>query len=177
MQTPEQRAATARANRAKSRGPITPTGKARSGLNALRHGLTSDAIVVGAESAADFESLLTAYLDHLNPTSALETELITTMAIARWRLRRAASLETRMLTNEMRAHRDDIRRYLTNADEDHKLAWTFQHMGSSGINMLLRYEATLTRTHDRALRQLQLLREQAKITKRTRHSSSLAPSK
>ena len=49
------RAAASRVNGARSRGPTTPEGKARSSQNALRHGLRAQKfVVVAGESAQDF---------------------------------------------------------------------------------------------------------------------------
>ena len=99
---------TARANGAKSRGPVTPEGRARSSQNAVRHGLTAQSanlppanVVLTTESREDFQSLLDSYLHQFAPQTGVETELVHAMAVARWRLRRTAAIETLLLNNEM----------------------------------------------------------------------------
>ena len=106
--TSSKKSATARANGAKSRGPATAAGRARSSQNALRHGLAvrdaalpTVSVVLADESPADFQRLLNAYLDEFAPTSPLEVELVETMASARGRLRRLANIETTLLGNEV----------------------------------------------------------------------------
>ena len=53
----EKRIQAARANGAKSRGPITPEGKARSSRNATTHGLLSQYVVIPGEDPAGFQRL------------------------------------------------------------------------------------------------------------------------
>src|SRR6185295_19437952 len=95
---------TARANGAKSRGPVTPEGRALSSRNSLRHGLAAQSpglpavnVVLTTESREDFQTLLDSYLHQFAPQTGLETELVHAMAAARWRLRRIAAIETMLL--------------------------------------------------------------------------------
>jgi len=165
-----KKSATARANGAKSHGPATPAGRARSSQNALRHGLAvRDAalppmsVVIGDESPADFQRLLNSYLDEFAPTSPIEVELVETMASARWRLRRLANIETTLLYNEMETSVDDIDRFFADVDrepdaEDH-LAYAFKRLANCGsLHLLNRYEGTINRSYAQAFKQLHLLR-------------------
>jgi len=168
--TSSTRSDTARANGAKSHGPATPEGRARSSQNALRHGLATRAaslppmsIVLPEESPADFQRLLDSYLDEFAPTSPIEVELVEAMASARWRLRRLANVETTLLTNEMETSVDDLARFFAGVDretdaEDH-LAYAFKRLaGGASLHLLNRYEGTIGRSYARAFKQLQLLR-------------------
>jgi hypothetical protein len=84
----EKRSQTARANGAKSHGPKTPEGKARSSRNATTHGLLSDVVVLPNESLDGFESLLNGYVARLGPTDQFEETMIEEMAACYWRMRR-----------------------------------------------------------------------------------------
>ena len=57
--------------------------------------------VLPTESAADYQTLLNSYLSEFSPIGLLETELVETMAAARWRLRRVSTIETTLLTLEI----------------------------------------------------------------------------
>jgi hypothetical protein len=165
-----KKSATARANGAKSHGPATAEGRARSSQNALRHGLAvrdaalpTVSVVLDDESPADFQRLLDSYLDEFAPTSPLEVELIETMVSARWRLRRLANIETTLLANEMETTVDDMHNFFADVDreptvEDH-LAYAFKLLaGGASLHLLNRYEGTIGRSYARAFKQLQLLR-------------------
>ena len=89
-----------RLNGSKSRGPITAQGKQKSSLNALKHGLTAKTLVLSNEDHALFEKLQPNYIDSIQPTSALELEIIQRMVTAEWRLRRVWSVGT-ALTDDM----------------------------------------------------------------------------
>jgi hypothetical protein len=150
---------TSRANGAKSRGPVTPAGRAVSSRNSLRHGLTAKSVVLPTESAEQWQSLLDAYLDHFDPQTGVERDLVETMAAARWRLRRISTIETVALYTEMVRREEDIDKEFSTADSEDRLAWVFQKLADEGktLALLVRYEATLTRSYDRAFKQLLLL--------------------
>ena len=84
------------------------------------------------------------------------------MAAARWRLRRLSTIETTLLSLEMDRLAEYQDRQFKDLDRDPtpdgRLALTFNSMANKpALNLLLRYEATLTRTYARALKQLQQL--------------------
>ena len=60
----------ARANGAKSQGPVTPKGKATSARNALRHGLTAFHLALTCEDQDAFNSVLADYMDEYRPVNA-----------------------------------------------------------------------------------------------------------
>jgi hypothetical protein len=87
------RAEANRKNGAKSRGPKTSEGKARSAQNALKHGLRAQKyVVLPEEDAAEFAGLEAAMMDELAPVGALQTVLARRVAVAAWRLARADRL-------------------------------------------------------------------------------------
>jgi hypothetical protein len=101
-------------------------------------------------------------MSEFTPEGLLETELVETMAAARWRLRRVSTIETTLLTIEMDRLAESIDHRFKDLNRaptpDDRLAWTFHRVAEKpSLNLLLRYEATLTRTYARALKQLQQL--------------------
>jgi hypothetical protein len=96
------RAAASRRNGAKSRGPKTPEGKARSARNALKHGMRAQqCIVLPGERASAFDAFEAALLAELAPQGALQTVLAQRIVAASWRLARAERLEAELFTRNM----------------------------------------------------------------------------
>jgi hypothetical protein len=88
------RAEASRRNGAKSRGPKTPEGKARSVQNELKHGMRAQKyLVLPEEDAAEFAALEAALVEELAPTGALQMVLAHRVAVAVWRLARADHIE------------------------------------------------------------------------------------
>ena len=93
----DARAAASRRNGAKSRGPRTPEGKARSARNALRHGLRAlHYVVLADEDAVEFQTLEVALLEEPAPEGALQLVLAHRVAVAAWRLARADRMEVEL---------------------------------------------------------------------------------
>jgi hypothetical protein len=82
-----------RANAKRSTGPKTEAGKSRSKLNALKHGLSAERVVIGDEDPREFEALRAALQRDWQPDTALESELVDQLAGIFWRLRRVSAIE------------------------------------------------------------------------------------
>jgi hypothetical protein len=153
----ELKSETARINGAKSHGPVTPEGKARSSANSRRHGLTASALLEG-ESDEHFQLLLADFMDHFQPQTGVEADLVEVMAIARWRLRRLLAIEAHLFDLEIIYHDDQIksRSKLKPMEQEDRMAFAFQKLGDNGnsLTLLLRYEGSLNRSYDKALKQL-----------------------
>jgi hypothetical protein len=88
------RAERARRNGARSRGPVTAIGKARSARNAIRHGLTArHGVVLDGEDAQAFGAMAERILADLAPSGELASFLAADLAAAIWRTGRARRLE------------------------------------------------------------------------------------
>jgi hypothetical protein len=151
----ESKRETARINGAKSHGPVTPEGKARSSANSRRHGLTSS-VLLDTESDEQFQLLLSDFMDQFQPQTAVETDLVEVLAIARWRLRRLLSIETHLFELEMIRRQKEIDADFNDMDNDDRMAYVFQKLGDMGnsLTLLLRYEGSINRSYDKALKQL-----------------------
>ena len=96
--TRTQRRQINRANAQHSTGPKTEAGKKQSSLNALRHGLTGQIVVMPTEDLQAYQSHLKSFTDEYNPKGATEANLVQVLADTSWRLNRVAALETNLLT-------------------------------------------------------------------------------
>jgi hypothetical protein len=151
----ELKSETARINGAKSHGPVTPEGKAGSSANSRRHGLTASVLLDG-ESGELFQLLLAGFMDQFQPQTGVETDLVEVMAIARWRLRRLLSIETHLFEMELARRRKQIDSDFKEIDDEGRLAFVFQKLSDTGnsVALLIRYEGSLNRSYDKALKQL-----------------------
>ena len=90
-----------RNNSRHSTGPRTPEGKQRSALNALRHGLTGQIVVMPTEDLESYQHHIQSFVNEYRPQGPTETQLVQSLADAAWRLNRVAVLETNLLTHDI----------------------------------------------------------------------------
>ena len=149
---PSDRAAINRENSLKSTGPKTDAGKQRSSLNALRHGLTGQTIVLPSEDLAAFESFTQGLLDDLKPSGPLETQLAQTIAGLSWRINRASALENNLFTFGMWEHSASIDTENSQARDALAMAAALcaQTQALSTISL---HQNRLSRTFERTLNQ------------------------
>jgi hypothetical protein len=87
-----------RANAQNSTGPKTDEGRKKSSLNALRHGLTGQIVVMRSEDPDAYRNHLAAFKTDLQPKGSVEDHLVQSLADTAWRLNRVAALENNLLT-------------------------------------------------------------------------------
>ena len=92
------RAAINRSNAQNSTGPRTEAGKQRSKLNALRHGLTGQTVVLPTEDHSAYERHSQSFLNQYHPKDATETQLVQSLIDTSWRMNRAAAVETNLFS-------------------------------------------------------------------------------
>ena len=80
---------TNRANSQHSTGPRTLDGKQRSSLNAVRHGLTGQMIVMPHEDMQAYLAHCDGFLAEWKPAGVTETHMVQSIADSQWRLHRA----------------------------------------------------------------------------------------
>jgi hypothetical protein len=97
-QTAPGRADINRANAQHCTGPRTEDGKRRSSLNALRHGLTGQTIVLPSEDLAAYQRHTQRFSEDLQPKGVVEEQLVQALSDASWRLNRVAALENNLLS-------------------------------------------------------------------------------
>src|SRR5919112_5147114 len=92
--TSDKKAEANRQNALKSSGPKTPEGKAAVRLNALKHGLLSQEILLPGEDQEALRELSEHLRDELQPVGELESLIVDRIISAYWRLRRLGLVET-----------------------------------------------------------------------------------
>jgi hypothetical protein len=146
-QTRISRTAINRANAQNSTGPRTEAGKQRSSLNALRHGLTGQTVVVPSDDLAAYQRHCQEFLDQYQPNDKLETHLTQTMADLSWRLNRISAIETNMLTaNSVDTETDPVPTAFA-------MAKAFRELSQALANLSM-YEHRLSNRFDKAVKQL-----------------------
>ncbi|HYI96810.1 MAG TPA: hypothetical protein VEX68_24930 [Bryobacteraceae bacterium] len=150
----------ARANGAKSNGPITAEGKAISSRNSLKHGLTSSRVVLAHESQEEYDALELSFLRRFKPADEVETELVIEMAASRWRLRRIELMEDAVFKKAMREQAE-----LLGPDADpaeiRDAAYVYV-AESKTMRTLASHSRQLRRSYERAWKELEGLQNQRK---------------
>jgi hypothetical protein len=146
------RAERARRNGARSRGPRTEAGKARSSRNALKHGLTARVhLLQPGEDEPAFEGRAGCLFAELAPTGEVDGFLVANLAAAMWRTGRAHQLEGRACAG---GEGPDERR----------------------LGLALRYHGSASRELFRSLRALQELRRRPLAVQPSAPASGAVPS-
>ena len=90
-----------RQNAQKSTGPKTAEGKSVSKMNAVKHGLLAQDVVLRGEDPDEFDALRDGLVAELRPNGCLETEHVERIAVCLWRLRRVYGIEAGIFTHQM----------------------------------------------------------------------------
>jgi hypothetical protein len=180
--TSPRKAAANRRNASKSTGPRTAGGKSWSRLNALKHGiLASQAVIATIEGRADrklFEATVEGLAQDFEPVGTYEQLLVQEIAACFWRKRRLLMFENHAAFDVIECSASHLINYplekpipwrdplyteggkLTTAEQIYKDA------GIDGITLpneadtlrVIRYEAAINRTRERAVRSLREMR-------------------
>jgi hypothetical protein len=155
-----------RANAQHSTGPKTEEGKQKSSLNALRHGLTGQIVVMPGEDLAAYQQHLNSFKDEYQPNGTTEATLVQFLAETAWRLHRVAALETNFLTLGI-THSTS---YIANAPEQIQdalaIAATLEKHSRALSNLSL-HSQRLSRQFERTLVQLRDLQELRRVAERS----------
>src|ERR1700743_2978423 len=132
-----------RANALKSTGPKTPEGKQRSAMNAFKHGLTGQSLMLQPNEMEAYNRLTAHMLSDLKPKTELERQLAQKIIDGNFRLNRLAGIENNMVNL-------GLIRNTTDTDHDDRVeamiaqvrSWMEQ---SNAFDVLGRYETRLSR--------------------------------
>ncbi len=159
---PASRAAVNHANAQRSTGPRTEAGKRRSSLNALRHGLTGQTIVLPSEDLDAYQRLTRRFSDEFEPKGAVEEQLVQSLADAAWRLNRVAALETNLLSLST------VQPVLISTDhpeaQDALAAAQNLHANTRALNTLSMHSQRLSRQFQQTLKLLREIQAERRYT-------------
>jgi hypothetical protein len=94
-----------RRNGSRSTGPRSTQGKESSRLNAIKHGLRAEQVVLPTEDPDEFRIHSEDWHDDWKPTTATRRHLVERLAVASWRMRRCVRIESGRLTERIRQSR------------------------------------------------------------------------
>jgi hypothetical protein len=154
MTTSENRLAANRANAAKSTGPRTNEGKARSSQNAMKHGISATTFAVpGLDEPDTFANLRDDAVRLYQPRNPQERFAVDRIALAQQALLRCSQLEAGLFANAME---DPSASAETPLPQSQRLARGFQRDLASW-KLFLRYQAQAERQYRRAVQELAAL--------------------
>lgn len=158
-----RRIAASRANGSKSKGPVTPEGKARSAANAVvTHGLAARAAaaplsaVIHNEDRQEFLALYEAFTLQFLPANPVETQLVYELATTRWRWNRSLALESSLMDDQMVRMIPEVDEAYELITESNRAAQAFRALidTSGSLAAVHRYEARLSRQFARCVKLL-----------------------
>jgi len=97
-----------RKNAAHSTGPVSIEGKRRASLNAVRHGLTGQTVVLPSDDLAAYQETCRLYHNELKPVGLLETKVVQTIGDTNWRLDRICTMENSLFSLGFQEHSDSV---------------------------------------------------------------------
>ena len=150
-----------------STGPRTPEGKQRSSLNAFRHGLTGQTVVISPEDQKSHSGFCRGFFDDYKPEGALEHQLVQIIANCLWRLNRITANEQSLLSlDTVQCEDDHIKATDDRAVTACASARSFEMHVKTLANLTL-YEQRIARQFERTLK---LLKETQAERKRQQES-------
>ena len=167
------RTARNRANAAHSTGPKTEAGKKRSSLNAYRHGLTGQTIILPAEDLAAYQDFTRTFFDHYKPVDIIEKQLVQSLADTQWRLNRVAALEHNLMGLGFDEHSNSIS---TEHPEAHAALVTIEAMREEtpSLAVLSLHTARLARYFEKTLKLLKETQSERRATEASQLADAAA---
>src|SRR6267143_2438047 len=167
------RTARNRANAAHSTGPKTEAGKKRSSLNAYRHGLTGQTIILPAEDLDAYQAFTRTFFNDYKPLGTLEKQLVQSLADTSWRLNRVAALEHNLIALGFDEHSDSIP---TEHPEAHAALVIIEAMREQARPLAVAglHTARLSRHFEKTLKQLNDTQEKRRATEAHQLSEAAA---
>jgi hypothetical protein len=171
MATEKQKQA-ARENGKKSRGPVSPDGKAASSQNAVSHGLCSTKwLVQNNEDRAMLDASIEDFTTEYQPAGPTEAALVRDIAHAHYCLERIWAIQVAALDFQVDQMHPQVDQQFPDIDEPTRDFLAFSQLAKDGpgLALLNRYQVSYDRAFHRARKALletQAARRQREIEKR-----------
>jgi hypothetical protein len=144
-------------------GPKTPQGRRRSSLNACKTLITSKIHLCSPEEQPALDAHMAAYKEAYAPAGILENELVVEIAKAKWRLKRASSVEDSIFAQ---GHLD----HAANIESGHSAVDSCLAEGkvwkehSHDLILISLYESRIRRAVEKDIAALQAMQEKRKAS-------------
>ena len=138
------------ANRKNAKQSTGPKDTSLTRLNALKHGILSEEVLLEGEKRRDLEELGKRLRQELAPQGELEIILVDRIISSIWRLKRALKVETALMSY---AYEEGLNDKWNNETGDERYACKCMLVGSDN-EIVQRYETTIERQIYRALHEL-----------------------
>ena len=142
--TSDKKAEANRRNAQKSTGPKTPEGKNLVRLNAVRHGLRAEEILLAGENEEALKELGERLRAELQPVGEFENLLVDQIVAAYWRLRRVGRVETGIFAWERSEERAERAEREAKEYEAGDIEWGMEAL-STTVTDEKKYEEALSR--------------------------------
>ena len=154
-----------RRNGARSRGPRTPEGKARSSRNAITHTLTAEKaldFLLQDENRESYLDTLRAYREEYDPQGQTENDLVEEIVNARWFLRRSWTFQANVIDVTADQNQDQAEEWYDPEHVGRRMGLAFIKCAqeSPSLPLLNRYSARHARDYHRALDKLRELQKE-----------------
>ena len=166
----EARREASRRNGAKSRGAVTPEGKAHAATANLRHGLYSRSPLLAGENPETFNAFLLRMQHHYQPVNEAELSCVEEIAECRWEKFRLHSMYEALMRDEVLSHIHET----TNTDAAGCNGNALRNLidNSDVVQSIFRIQSSLQRRLDRAHKSLAFMRS-GKLDSRPRYRGPL----
>jgi hypothetical protein len=161
-QSSQRRIEASRANGAKSKGPVTDAGKARSSQNARRHGILATHICLNQADEDVFNRILEQYVNRFQPRDQAEYDAVEEIVYYKFQMRQAWMQQASTVAMQMTIDKEFVdATWASPSDIDRRvLALTASIKDGNTIALLQRYSRTLSTQADRAIKSLIELQKQ-----------------
>ena len=151
-----RRVEASRANGAKSHGPVTPEGKARSSQNARKHGVLAAIVTLTEDDQRLWQCIFDQYAARFEPRDQVEYDLVEEIVNCKFQMRQAWIQQTSALGMQMSLDEEIVKtEWLAPSEHDRRVvSLTNSLKDSNTITLLQRYARTLSTQAERSIKLL-----------------------